>query len=169
MRDAPLFCFGGANSARMQMGPIFQENSASLKTKFVGGPSNSFGAPIKGKLMAKKQSDDSVSSIPGKILGGKKPAQKEIKSLAAFAERHNVVNLDIRRAVRLVKTIVAITNHAIRPENVAGLYRPTLVVDTGFNQMFRRFGQNARAFRQQGCLPCFAKACGQARRIAQIP
>ena len=68
--------------------------------------------------------------------------------MAAFAELHNVVNIDIRRAVLLVKTIVAITNHAISPESFAGLFLPTLFGDTGFNQMFGRFEPNARAFGQ---------------------
>lgn len=98
--------------------------------------------------MAKKQSGNSVLSFAGKILGGKKPAQKEVKSLATFEERHNVVNPNIVRSVRLVKAIVAITNHAIRSERVAGLFRSTLVGDKGFNQMFGGFEQNPHAFGQ---------------------
>ena len=47
-----------------------------------------------------------------------------------------MVNLDIRTVFRLVKTIVAVTNHAVRSESVTGLFHPTLVAGIGFDQMF---------------------------------
>ena len=68
--------------------------------------------------------------------------------LAAFADWHNVVDLDIKRAVRLVKTIVAVIKYVARSESVTGLSRPTFIAGSGFDQMYGLLRQNGGAFRQ---------------------
>ncbi len=83
------------------------------------------------------------------VVVGAKDAEVPNRVFAAFAKRHDVVNLDIGFTVWLFEAIAAIGNQALRAKSAPRHARPAFIADIGFHQMFAGFGQGDRVLHER--------------------